>query len=248
MSFDDLSKTFESVLNQFMEWFDLCRHPLTSVDALISLHNERDKISKSLRLWCVSFLLTLILNLPLLKIVGIEWETVGFHLPNFLLLTFLLMLSGLILHLGMRIYGIPSNVGDTVGAYTIVVCCYSPLLALLNYPAMDGLLASLRTAKGQHLSFIAATVFTMAEGRARNASYLGVVSTAMQYLGGIVSCLLLTLIARKLSEAYCVPRSRMLAAFGFSVGALFVPMAVAFAAAYYFVIYAFTSGGGKNGM
>jgi len=66
--------------------------------------------------------------------------------------------------------------------------------------------------------------------------------------GGIVTLVLLTLMARKLSEVYSVPRSRTLAAFGFALGVLLLPTSFAVAAAYYFVIYTFTVASGNNGM
>jgi len=180
--------------------------------------------------------------------VGIEWENLGFHLPSFLLLTILLMFSGVLLHLGMKIYGIQSNFGDTVGSYTILTSCYSPVFALLNYPAMSGFLTSLRAAKSQHFSFSDAVVFMIEAERVRQASFLGTISSTMSFLGGVATIFLLALIAHRLSEVYSVPRSKALAAFGFALGVLLPPTALAIAAAYYFVIYSFTVASVSSGV
>lgn len=156
MTFEDLTKSFEALLDSLLEWLDTCRHPLTHCDEVLSLGSDKEKINKSLRLWLIIFLITVILQFPLLKTAGIEWSDAGFHLPYFLALTMAFILNGVTLHWGMRIYGIQSNIADTLGAYTTLVGVYGPFFTLALYPESVLLFATLKGAKGQGLPFIPA--------------------------------------------------------------------------------------------
>jgi len=233
VSFDDISKACESVLNLFLEWFDVCRNPLKYFLELTSVENEKEKIKKSLRLWFVSFLITLVLQVPVLKAVGIEWGNLGFHLPNFLLLMSAFMLTGVALHLGMRIYGINSNLADTLAGYSALVGCYSPIFAVVNYPGFLRILTSLHNAKVQHLSFFQAMALTL-QDKGLNNPGLTVLSFAVM----IGSYLLLAFMAHKMSEIYAVSRQKMLAAFGFAMAVLWLPV-FGILALVYFTFYTF---------
>ena len=241
MTFEDLAKGFEALLDSLLEWLDTCRHPLTHCDELLSLGTEKEKIGKSLRLWLVIFLITLILQLPLLKTTGIEWSDAGFHLPYFLALTIIFLLNGVTLHLGMRIYGIRSDIADTLGAYTTLVGVYGPFFTLALYPESVALFATLKGAKNQGLPFISAISLILKNHllAARTAGFRGVLLSvlALPAQAGVFAAL--TVMGRKLSSTYSAPRSRILASFGFSFPVLTLPLLLGLGLFVYFIAYAF---------
>jgi hypothetical protein len=241
VTFEDLTKSFDALLNNLLEWFDVCRHPLTHCDAMLALRSDREKISKSLRLWLVIFLMTLTLQLPLLKIAGIEWSDAGFHLPYFLALTIAFVLNGVSLHLGMRIYGIQSNIADTLGAYTTLVGVYGPLVTLVSYPKFVPLFASLKSAKSQGLPFISAMSFMLKNHLAasRTVDLEGVLLSVLALPAGAGVLAALTVMARKLSIRYSAPKARTLASFGFSFSVLTLPALLGLGLFAYFTAYAF---------
>ena len=242
MTFDDLSKGLQAVLDGFAEWFDICRHPLLHCDKLLSLETDKEKIDKSLHLWLVVFLITLVLQLPLWKIAGIGWENVGFHLPNFLVATAGLMLIGVVLHLGLRIYGVPSNFADTLVIYTTVGGVYSPLFLLVAYPAVVPIMTSMKNAKGQGLAFIPAMAFIFSNQMkiSQPTGLQGVLYSVLTIPLVVGSFLVLTLMAHKVAAKYSVPKSKTLASFGFSMSVLMTPLWLGLVSLSYFIMYTFS--------
>jgi hypothetical protein len=241
MTFEDLAKTFEALLGSLTEWLDNCRHPLAHCDEVLSLGSDKEKISRSLRLWLVIFLITLILQLPMLKTTGIEWSDAGFHLPYFLTLTIIFLINGVMLHIGMRIYGINSNIADTLGAYTTLVGVYGPFLTLASYPESVTLFASLKAAKGQGLPFISA-ISSMLRNHlvASQTAYMhSVMLFALSLPAQIGTFAALTVMGHKLSATYSASKSKTLASFGFSLPVLTFPLLLGFGLFVYFIAYAF---------
>lgn len=244
MSFDDLTKSLEAVLNLFLEWVTAVRNPVRSCNEVLALATDKEKISKTLRLWFVSFLITLVLQFPVLKAIGIEWENLGFHLPNFLILTLLLMLTGAALHWGMKAYGIASNFADTTAAYTTLIGCYSPILAVLAYPATVRVLTALRTAKMQHLSLLQAGVSLLGPGSAlQSPDWINVLSILLAQLAQAATFVGLAFLAEKLRQIYLVERARVISAFGFGFTVFLVPATMAILVLQYYNMYTFIDPG-----
>lgn len=120
---------------------------------------NKERITKSVQLWIVIFVPTVILGLSLLKIVGVKWETVGYLLPDFMILTALLLITGAVLHDGLKIYGVRVSMAGVVATYAALVGAYSPVLLLMGYPSLVLVMDGLRGAKIQGFSFSPALVF-----------------------------------------------------------------------------------------
>jgi hypothetical protein len=241
MTFEDISKSLNSLLATVLEWLDTCLHPLRHCDELLSLSDEQQKISRSLRLWLVIFLITLILELPLLKTAGIEWSDAGFHLPYFLALTMVFAVDGAMMHLGMRVYGINSNIGDTLCAYTALIGVYGPLFTLASYPESVRLFTSLRSAKIQGLQFMPA-IDLMLKSQAAASRVAGLQTLLVPFLAlpaqvGILAAQ--TALAYKLSSRYAAPKSRILSSFAFSFSVLTVPLILSLGVFVSFIVYVF---------
>src|ERR1700677_4239638 len=85
-----LWKTITTAFGEFLRALfsptQLCKHAM-------SLPTDEAKMGMVSRLWSVSFLLAVIPDFPILKMIGIE-NSFFFHAPNFLVLTLLFMLNG----------------------------------------------------------------------------------------------------------------------------------------------------------
>jgi len=225
MSLSDFVTELRGFTNLFLEWFDACRRPVAHCDELLALASDREKIVKSMQLWIPAFVVGLILQFPVLKNAGIEFEEMGYHLPNFLTAIVLLMLIGAVLHYGLRIHGIASRLGDIVAAYTTLIGVYSPLFLLPTYPLMALDMGALKEAKAHSLSFLPAMVSMMKAGNAAvTQGYMGLVEVPLAIIVWVASLLLLTFMARKVSVLYSVPKSKALSSFAFGIFVLFPPL------------------------
>ena len=136
MRFEDWPRSFELVINEFVQWLDCIRKPNETAQRILdSSRSDNEKIARALRMWLLVFSITLILQLPMYAFVGIDVADFGFHLPNFLFELMVMMVIGASMHAGLRILKCPSVFSDTLVMYTVAVGSFAPFSVLLLYPA-----------------------------------------------------------------------------------------------------------------
>ena len=131
---NDLKAQFDSLLSIFLEWFVCIRNPrATGAEILAQSGGESSKVASALRLWVASFFLMVMLQVPALRLAGVEWNDPAYHLPG-LLSTLLIFIGGTtLIHLGLRWHGVPSQWVDTLVLITANVNVFTPLMLPLYY-------------------------------------------------------------------------------------------------------------------
>jgi uncharacterized integral membrane protein len=103
MELADLTKNFGSLSNLLTDWLNCLRHPLKCCEQqLLELETEDAKIKRAVSTWMTSFVITLVILLPLYALIGIDLKKVEFHLPAFVILFLSFLCSGMASHIGFR--------------------------------------------------------------------------------------------------------------------------------------------------
>jgi hypothetical protein len=233
---DNLQKVFQSIVGLFLEWFDCLRHPYSTCETILSQDiSSSDKLSKSLRIWLTSFVLSIILQMPIYQLTGIDWKNLTFHLPNMLVFLVTLFAIGSVMHIGLKLRKIPSDLTDTLVIYTVIMACFAPLLILSVYPAQVKTFAYIQTVKRTNSSIQDAFVNFIADAALR-PSYVDYVNAISLPLIFFLIMLSLSMIINLVSCHYKVEKYRVTSAIIMS--AIFmVPISLALNVLTTFVIY-----------
>src|SRR5271166_3384972 len=135
MGLEDLTKNITSLSAVIADWLRYLRRPLKCCEELLrDLPTEEQKIARGITVWLTTFIITLVILLPLYYLIGIDLKQVEFFLPAFLIL-FLNFLSYCVaIQIGFRMAKIQSLFSDTFLIYSVTVSCYAPLYTLLGFP------------------------------------------------------------------------------------------------------------------
>jgi uncharacterized integral membrane protein len=238
MELADLTKNFGSLSNLLTDWLNCLRHPLKCCEQqLFELETEDAKIKRAVSTWMTSFVITLVILLPLYALIGIDLKKVEFHLPAFVILFLSFLCSGMASHIGFRLARINSQFADTFLIQAITVSCYTPLLTLMGYPSYLRLLMAMKEAKVHHLGMVDTLkgIFTPTRGDDIGAIF--------EMLGSVLLPLAffpIAVFAEATSRRYAVNRAKILSSLSFSTAVLYSLPSVALSALYFFVIYIFT--------
>ena len=207
---DNVEKIIQAVTDAFSEWLESLCHPYLTCAKIVSDENSpRDRISKSLRIWGISFLLSLILQLPLYRLTGIDWKDAQFHSSNLVIALLVLFLNGSMTHLALRMFKIRSKLEDTLAIYTVIVGCFAPFLAILSYPETLQKLLLLQHVRQENLGLIAAVGrFFNTENTDAN-SYFDQVTSGAGEIAVISNLLLLTTFTNVISIHYQIDKYRV---------------------------------------
>ncbi len=240
MNLKELDDNLNSIVASFLIWLNCVRAPFATCKAILDSDLSDDKkLSHAMRLWLVSAVIALVIELPVYRLVGIEWNNVGFYIPNCLFLLFILIISVGILHLGLRIFKIPSEFTQTFVVYTVIVGCFSPIFTLLFAPSLIEELSILKSLKPLGLTFedIIAQWFARLSNMNNKSLFMQGYDAIISPITSIVSVMLLVIFQRYVSAVYNVERYRAISAIGFSVGILLPIPVIILSTFYYFVIY-----------
>ena len=216
-SLKDAKENFADFLDIFSEWFSVARHPIENCLALLAIHGERDRYKQIKRLWVASFVIILVVSLPLYHQFGIEWNTMGYHLVNLLCFSFLLMVSAFTTQIGLRIYRVRAPFSDIAAMWTAFFACYQPIVAVLaNVTALKGY-TTLATAHRQGLDFPQAIAAMVSIGSAAIPSPLDIAVTVCRWLAWAGSLVCATLMAITIAETYSIPRQKSFSALAFAL-------------------------------
>ena len=194
-----------------------------------------------MRIWVVGTLIGLIIQLPVYGFLHIDWKKIELYLPALLLLLLGFLITVAAIHVGLKVYKVPSAFPDTLALYSVIVGSYSPLIIVLALPGLIELLTTLQAAKSAGVSDIESVVQRIA----RSMADAGSKSTTMQIFQAIaapvlfgISMTLIVVFQRRISELYKSETFRTVSAISFSMGVLVpVPM-VLVTGLYYFTFYA----------
>jgi hypothetical protein len=216
-SLKDAKENFADLLDIFSEWFSVARHPIENCRALLAVPGERDRYKQIKRLWVASFVITLIVSLPLYHQIGIDLSTMGYHLANLLCFSFLLMVSAFTTQIGLRIYKVRAPFSDIAAMWTAFFACYQPIFAVLANVTALKRYTTLATAHRQGLDFPHAIAAMYSVGSAAIPGPLDFAVTVCGWLALAGNLVCATLMAITIAEIYSIPRQKSFSALAFAL-------------------------------
>jgi hypothetical protein len=221
-----LKDALAALRDLFLEWFLAALHPITKCQSLLSITDSDERLVAAIKLWTVSFIVALVVDLPLYHPIGIGLSSIEFHLSIFLCLTLAMVSCGLAIHLGLRIFGIRSTFSDVATIYTVYVMCYQPLLNLLTYFASSRMFSILGLARSQGQELDETIRFILAQlVIAGNRNDLTNDVGDLCFLRLLAeSCLGSALLASTIADRYSVPRPKSFSALSFAMIVLVPPI------------------------
>src|ERR1039458_7604691 len=150
--FENLKSAITGFGAFLVRWFLAALNPMKKCDSLLAIESEAERIRETLKLWEDSFLVSLIVFLPLYVYYGIGLKSLEFHLPIFLFLTLGIIGCGFCFRFSFRIYGIRATFPDSMAIYAAYVMCYQPLLNLFSYFVSFRFFSVLASVKAQGMN------------------------------------------------------------------------------------------------
>ena len=230
---NDLLKVLSELPTLVLEWLDVVKNPVAFFDKVVSGPDDKRRIA--IRLWGVSFVITFLLTIPVFKAgANIEWNTMGYHLSYMTLLLVTFLAGGACLHGALRLRGVPSAFDVTLLAYSIAWSPISVFAGIVTLPTWFLIFQCLRDVKAGKPFFEAYWA------RVAEPSYLTYylhIANALQML--ILSIFVLVL-ARLISRAYSVPKTRSILTTTFAMTVAGFP-AMILGLGFWLVLYAFVT-------
>jgi len=198
------------------------------------------KAAQALRLWLITFLITLVIEAPVYWLSGIDLENKWFHLPHMLFVFLASISAAWAIHAGLRAHGIASRWGETLLGYSAVVGVFTPLLALITYPNSIPIYAKLRVMKQQHMAIGDAIRFFFATpASTEHSQALVCIRCILVIAASIIPIVLTVALVRELATRYDADRTSMFRAFAFGLSVLGTMALAPWTLALWFTLYVF---------
>lgn len=242
MKLKDLDENFNVAVASLIVWINCIRDPAAMRAELADPAMPADrKMALAMRIWAIATLIGLIIQLPVYAFLHVEWTKIELYLPAVLLLLIAFLMTVAIIHVGLRIYGVPSSFPDTLGAYSLIVGAWSPIIMVCTLPSIAGVMSGLRAAKqagAEDIGTVVGTVFRYMNDPALKSLTLQVFQEISVAILMAFSIATLVAFQRSIAALYNIDRTRAVSAISFALGVLFpVPMVVV-TGLYYFTFYA----------
>lgn len=185
-------------LRSMSTWLRCAAHPIRTLNIILS--DEQVNLDKVVEIWIPSLLVSIVVSLPVLKLFGIEWNNVGYHLSQCLVAFAALAIEAFITHLFLLMFGLRSNFLSTLLMYSIPVVSYGPITGLLAVPATLKIFYTLQDAKLNHVSFGDLINKFILSGQ--DSSLLTGISGVVVGFLSVFSCVILTVFTESLCQWY----------------------------------------------
>lgn len=205
-----INEALEFLLKGLITWCQAAAAPAQSVQSILSIKESDARTSRLMAVWLSSATLTMLLQAPVFRVFGIEWTEMGFLLPYVLILSVNMALTAIMVHLAFRIFGLTSNLFDTLATFFMTVAVYGPISTLLFLPGLAQSISVMGKVKPLNLS-LWETMQRVHEESMKG----GLLSEAMfiiMPIGFVVSLGSLAIFGECIVQQYKTPRFRTLLA------------------------------------
>jgi hypothetical protein len=148
-----INEALEFLLKGLITWCQAAAAPAESARAILSITETDARTARLMAVWLSSATLTILLQAPVFRAFGIEWSEMGFLLPYVLILSLNMLLTAIMVQFAFRLFGVISNLFDTLAIFTMTIGVYWPVSTLLALPEQAQFMSVLRTIKPLDLSF-----------------------------------------------------------------------------------------------
>ncbi len=146
---NELGAALQWLLDAFETWLQCVARPVPTLNRILLEATDDEQLSAAGKVWAPSQLITLIISFPILKLYGIEWNDLGYHLCNWLTTIVVLIIFAFTAHKLLLALQLKSQFVQTLVIYTVIVTTYSPITTLLSIPSTLTLFAAVQNFK-QH--------------------------------------------------------------------------------------------------
>ena len=146
----DVTQAVSTISTAISSWLQALTQDTHLYQRLIDTP-EHERLTALIQAAMVPALVSVVLQAPILSLLGIEWTNAGFHLANFtiLLLTQLAMASSIFW--GLSLHRIRTKFVSVAAAYVATVVPWLPLLSILVYPNTIKMYLAIRAARVANL-------------------------------------------------------------------------------------------------
>jgi hypothetical protein len=237
MSPKEIKEWVAFLLGAFVTWGIAARRPITAADLLLKEGSKKELTTYAVEIWFSSFVLSLVFQLPVYKIIGIEWTDPTFFVPYTAVVFGMFLVTAAVIDFSLKRIGVASEFPRTFLSYSCVMAGPAPVMTLLTFHGVTDVLSPLETAKHEGLNFLDAIVYAVPViSNSVNDSVVLVVGNSAKAL---LFMAILGLLLQSLCRTYGQSRWVVSRALGFALGVLQpVPLIISIWFLY-FVFFAF---------
>jgi hypothetical protein len=227
-------EALQDAFGLFLQWFKVLRDPTSSLQQLVDQSME-SRLKSAFQVWLVAFIITIIVQLPLLAFLDIEWTNVAFQLSYFTILLLTFLTQGVMVHRALRWFGVDSVFEDTLNTFAVVVTPFSPFFALLTAPSLLRLYLLLRNVRKGVVTLTISGAAAALSPTLAERMYSALMTPILALIGLYLNVLLCNLLISR----YTADKSRVFSAVAFAITCLLPVPVFVFSCLSYFVVYAF---------
>jgi hypothetical protein len=123
-------RAFNDFLGSFATWMQFVISPSAAVTRLTKDVARSHSIVPVLKIWFAAILISTIVQIPLLRMFGIEWSNIGFPAVAVTLSLIFMCCGSILTHFSMRMFGVNSDLPITLALYTVTII-YGPVSSLI---------------------------------------------------------------------------------------------------------------------
>jgi len=233
----DIKEWVDFLTGAFATWGKAAKNPITSADFILQERGKKKITTCAVEIWFAGFVLSLVAQLPIYKIIGIEWSDPAFFAPYTAVVFGMFLVTAATVDFSLKRIGVKSEFPRTFLIYSCVMAVVAPVTSLLTFHGMSDILSPLETAKHEGLGFFDAVIASFpAISAAVNENIVLPFSQSVIFIFLIA---MFGLLQQALCKAYEATRWDISRAFGFAFGVL-LPIPLFISVIFiYFVFFAF---------
>jgi hypothetical protein len=228
MTLNDVLKIVEDIGGLAADLLSAMRDPRgTALELLARPRDQRFKAA--FKLWGAAAVVGLGIQLPLLRLAGVDvGGNYWFHLANVVLLGLIFLSQPIFINAGLRLRGVRSDLWDTIVVYTCCLGVFGPLFSLLNFPSAFQFFGSLQGAGGAKGGVWSAIVglwtASSADPDVSSAGFVALMSSVLSPISLLTFIALLALCARLIAEHYRIDRYWAVSSVGLGMAIWILPV------------------------
>jgi hypothetical protein len=235
----NLDETLQWLLDAIAIWLQCIAKPVATLNNILVEETDAKHLSTAAKVWVPSLLISLIISFPVLKLYGIEWNNVGFHLCTWTTTVISLVVTAFIVHhvlLGLKL---KSEFMRTLIIYTVIVTTYAPVSNFLALPSTLRSFAAVQNFKQHPIALDAAAIAFFQSAAHPTSNFEGTIDNVFGALILIFSVGIVALFAESLSQWYGNNRFKCYSAIAASTCLSGVVLLLVLTPMQLFVMYAF---------
>jgi hypothetical protein len=216
----------DNFIDPLQNWLFAAVHPVRTCRELLSESSDKEKVARSIRLLATSFLVSLVVNIPLYHPFGIGLIDMEFHLAEFLYLTIVMVSGAFAIQASLLIYRIKAPFSDVAAIYTVYAMSYQPVINLLCYFSSFRFLSLLNSAKAQKLDLdeVVKMIVTKSAKLAEPNTFSNDSARVCSWLLCALLCITSALITAQIADRYSISKRTSFSAVSFAVIVILPPV------------------------